>query len=243
LQHRQEEPVEVRILRSKAEALADGIRNFIAVQTFAWGSGNRPASAEAAYQIRVIHGYQRFREYPGGVKESDNPPLPLFLNDAISTGGEWAELPEMVGTALKLIVQYIGEVNVGGRPIRVFQYRADPEDRICRFNSIKDFGLFSVSKIKAVGCYGEVWTDSNTNILRISEHYELPGVWKNYESAVTYGWLHKRGDIPRLVPVTISAQAEHRNKVYWCRGGFVNYQVFTSGVKMLAKSAGEISAN
>src|SRR5438132_1187959 len=38
LQHRPEEPYEVSVLRKKAQLLADSMRNFIAVQSFAWGS-------------------------------------------------------------------------------------------------------------------------------------------------------------------------------------------------------------
>jgi hypothetical protein len=30
-------------------------------------------------------------------------------------------------------------------------------------------------------------------------------------------------------------QAERGKRVYWCRGQFVNYQVFSSQVKMAAK--------
>src|SRR5208283_2307719 len=64
LQRRPEEPVQLKVLRSKAQLLADSMRNFIAVQTFAWGSGDKAPAAEAAYEVVVLDGYQRFREYP-----------------------------------------------------------------------------------------------------------------------------------------------------------------------------------
>src|SRR6266478_2835166 len=43
LQHRPDEPTAVKVLREKAQLLADSMRNFIAVQTFAWGSGDKKA--------------------------------------------------------------------------------------------------------------------------------------------------------------------------------------------------------
>src|SRR5260370_39674417 len=66
LQHRPEEPPEVKVLRSKAQLLADGMRNFIAVQSYAWGSGDREPPARAEYAVRVIDGVQRFRASPDG---------------------------------------------------------------------------------------------------------------------------------------------------------------------------------
>jgi hypothetical protein len=38
LQHRPDEPAEVKTLQKKTQFLADSMRNFVAVQTFAWGS-------------------------------------------------------------------------------------------------------------------------------------------------------------------------------------------------------------
>ena len=40
---------DVKLLRSKAQLLADSMRNFIAVQTFEWGTKSNPAAATAAY--------------------------------------------------------------------------------------------------------------------------------------------------------------------------------------------------
>jgi hypothetical protein len=233
LQHRSEEPAEVKALRSKAQLLADSIRNFIAVQTFAWGSGDKAPVAESAYEVRVLDGNQRFRKYPDGKKELKDLPLPP-LNNAIGTGGEWSELPRMVGTELRLRIQQAPEVVVNRRRIKVFQYRADAEDGVCSFRSIFDFELFTIHKDVTVACYGEVWTDEEANILRMSEHLENSGWWKHYQAVVTYGWLQRREETPRLIPLTISVQAERGKRVYWCRGRFVDYQVFSSRVKMAA---------
>jgi hypothetical protein len=233
LQHRPEEPPEVKLLRSKAQLLADSMRNFIAVQGFAWGSGDKEPSAEASYEVRVIDGVQRFRAYPDGKKELQNVPFPR-LNDSIRPGGEWSELPGMVGTELRLRIHQAADVVVNDRRMKIFQYWANIEDGVCKFESISDFVFYEVSKVDIVACYGEVWTDEDTNIRRISEHYELPGKWKHYQGVVTYGWLQQKDETPRLIPLTIYTQAEHR-KAYWCRGQFTDYQVFDSRVRIIPK--------
>jgi hypothetical protein len=233
LQYRLEEPADVRMLRSKAQLLADSMRDFIAVQTFAWGSGNKEPVAKAAYEVRVLDGQQKFREYPDGKKELQDAPFPN-LPTAINTGGEWSELPWMVGTELRLKIHQAADLIVNEQRVKVFQYQADPEDAVCRFKSILDFGFFAWNKIDTVGCYGEVWTDQDFNILRISENMELLGRWKNRRAVVTYDWLRRPDEVPRLIPLTIAAQAEFNKKVYWCRGRFMNYQVFSSRVKMEA---------
>jgi hypothetical protein len=87
-------PVDVKALRSRVQLLADNMRNFIAVQTFAWGSGDRAPAAMSAYEVRAPDGYQRFGKYPNGKKELQDVPLPP-MNPVMSTGGEWAELPGM----------------------------------------------------------------------------------------------------------------------------------------------------
>jgi Trypsin-like peptidase domain len=233
LERRPEEPAEVTVLRSKAQFLADSMRNFIAVQTFAWGSGDKAPTAESAYEVQVLDGHQRFREYPDGKKELRDVPFPA-LNTVMVPGGEWSELPEMVGTELRLKIHQAADVLVNGQRIKVFQYWAGTEDGVCRWKSNLDLGFFAISKTATVACYGEVWTDEDTNILRISEQYELPGKWKDYRAVVTYGWLRRSAEAPRLIPRTISSQAQYNKKIYWCRGQFTNYQVFSSRVKMAA---------
>jgi hypothetical protein len=51
---------------------------------------------------------------------------------------------------------------------------------------------------------------------------------------MTHGWLPHRGDPPHLIPVSISTQAQYNGKIHWCRSGFINYQVFSSRVKMMS---------
>lgn len=47
LQRRLDEPSEIQALRKKAQQQADSMRNLVAVQSFAWGSGNKAPSAFA----------------------------------------------------------------------------------------------------------------------------------------------------------------------------------------------------
>jgi hypothetical protein len=207
------------------------MRNFIAVQTFAWGSGDKAPTAMSAYEVRVWDGYQRFREYPEGKKELKEVPFPAPLNNAIGTGDVWSLLPELVGTELHLKIREAPDAVVNGQRIKVFQYSAGPEDGVCRFKTILDFGFFVINRIAAVACYGEVWTDDEMNILRMSEHDELLGKWQRFQAVMTYGWLRRKDEAARLIPLTIAVQAEYKKRVYWCRGQFMNYRVFSSQVK------------
>jgi hypothetical protein len=90
------------------------------------------------------------------------------LNTGVVLGGEWSELPGMVGTELRWKIHQAADVLVNERRMKVFQYWAGPEDGICRWKSNFDFDFSVVNKIVTVACYGEVWTDENANILRMS---------------------------------------------------------------------------
>lgn len=238
LQHRPEESAEVKTLRAKAQLLADSMRNFIAVQTFAWGSGNRAPDASSAYEVRVVDGRQRFRKYPDGEKELEQVPLP-HLSGWVLPSDEWSKLPEMVGTELRLKVQQAPGAVVNGRRTKIFQFYAGVEDNLCPFEPVEDFGFFTISKNVPVACFGEVWTDEDTNIIRMSEHLELSAKlkdyrgWEDFQVILTYGQFKQADEPPRLTPVTIYTQARNNKKVYWCRGQFTNYRVFRSSVRLL----------
>jgi len=232
LEHRAEEPPEVKLLRSKAQALADSMRDFIAVQTYVWGDGDEEPKADAAYEVRVLDSVQWYRPYPDGKKEIDSVPFP-YSHGVIVPGDDWSELPKMVGTRLRLKIREAPDVVLNERRIKVFQFSADIEDGVCVFSVITDFVIFKDNKKYTVNCHGEVWTDENTNLLRISEYFELP--WKSsaYRSVSTYGWL-ERTDEPRLIPLTISAWLEEGRKTHWCRGQFMNYRVFSAQARIIA---------
>lgn len=234
LQRRSQEPEEIRRLRNKAQALKDSMRNYIAVQTYVWGAGsanNRP-SAAAAYEVRVVEGSQTWREYPDGKKERSVPPIPN-IPAGISPGDDWSTLPDLVGTKLGFRIHQAPDVVVHNRRLKVFQYEASAEDSACAVTSVYDFELFSISKTRAFPSYGEVWTDEDTNILRISEHCVRSGNWGLLHEVVTYGWLRLKDNSQHLVPIAIAAQTDYKKKVYWCRGQFVNYREFVSRTRLV----------
>jgi len=89
LQHRPVESPDITLLREKAQRLADNMRNFIAVQSYAWGSGDKEPQAHAEYEVKVIDGGQTFRDYPDGKKEYHEVALPK-LNWSATGADQWA---------------------------------------------------------------------------------------------------------------------------------------------------------
>jgi hypothetical protein len=233
LEHRPVEPPEVQALRAKATVLADTMRNFLATQSFEWGKGDRDSTPQAItkLEVQVIHGYQRWREPPDGKKELDEVPFPAPLNNAIATGGEWSEMPNLVGNNLKLRINHAPDITVNDETFQVFQWSGEVEDGICKLKSIMDLGLMSYSKIHTLDCYGEVWTDKDLNIVRASENYKLIGRWKKYRGVVTFGTA-VIGEQEFRIPLTISTQAEYAGKLYWCQGIFSDYRRFGSTIKI-----------
>jgi Trypsin-like peptidase domain len=239
LQHRVEEPSEVKVLRQKAQFLTDSIRNFIAVETFAWGTGNKEPEVEAAYEVRVIDGYQRFREYPDGKKESKEPPWPP-ISEWINPLDEWSQLPEMIGTELRLKIHQSPDVFVSGQRLKVFQYYAGIEDNVCGFRAFVDYVFFTTSSTVGLACYGEVWTDEHINILRISEQLDFSQKlsaykgWQSRTAVLTYGWLKLADQNSWLVPLTTYVKGQNGKHIHWCRGHFMDYQVFGVQAKLVA---------
>jgi hypothetical protein len=240
LERRPAEPYEVTVLREKAQRLANNMANFIAVQSFAWGKGNGEPNAEAEYEVRIIDGNQRFRSYPEGKKELKEPSFPP-LNGWAMTSSEWSYLPTLVGTGYRLKVQQAADSIVNGRRMKVFQYRASVEDESCSFRPLTDYGLFYAGRPVTVGCYGEVWTDENTNIIRIPEHLDLSDKLKEYKGwdelqiVVTFGLIKIADEPSRPAPLTIFLQARHGKKIYWCRGNFTDYRLFATRAEIVAK--------
>jgi hypothetical protein len=222
---------EVTALRKKSQALSDSMRNFIAMQSVEWGKGDRNSTPQAIanFEVQVIDGQQRFREYPDGTKEMQEVPFPAPLNTAIGTGGQWAEMPNLVGNNLKLRINHVPDITINGETFQVFQWVGQIEDGICKFKTNVDLVFASWSKVNILDCYGEVWTDKDLNLVRASENYKLLGSWKNYHGVVTFGMVTIGGRKVR-VPLTIATQAELGGKFYWCQGIFSDYHEFASTV-------------
>jgi hypothetical protein len=233
LQHRLEESPEIKALRTKAQALADGMRNYVAVQSLEWGSGNNEPSAISAYEVEVLNAEEQYREYPDGKKIVRALPMPA-LNTALTPGREWSWMPSIVGTQLGLKIQQAPDSVIGHQHIKVFQYSAGVEDSTCLWKFMTDYVFFYTAKTKAHACYGEVWTDENLDILRISEHDVMTGKWTDFDGVVTYGLLHQANESPRVIPVTFSTQARYNKKMYYCRGEFTNYRTFKAETRLIS---------
>jgi hypothetical protein len=229
LSERPHEPHEVLMLRLTAQRLADSMRNFTATETFAWGHDNREPEEADAYETLIADGWQVWR-HPGDMKFYDDVPFPP-LNASIVPGGEWSQLPQMVGTELNLKIHQAPDAVVGGRTIHVFQYAGSVEDRVCPLRAVTNFSFFRRSTTKFYDCHGEVWVDESGIILRISQALDLSGPWYHWWGVVTYGWLEKDG-ARYLVPVTITTQAEHK-KTYWCQGLFTDYEMFSVKARLV----------
>ena len=134
LSRRLVEPPEILRLRRAAQHLAESMKNFTATETFAWGRDNREPEAVDAYDTLIVDGQQRWRR-PGTNKFYDSAPFPN-LHASIVPGEQWSEFPKMVGTDYNLKIRQAPDALVGGQTVRVFQYAANVEDRICSFESV-----------------------------------------------------------------------------------------------------------
>ena len=229
LQSRKEESPEIQSLRSRAQELADGMRNFVAVQTLSQGGGNT-AALWSQYEITVVNGNETLRDDdPSGTQKPADAPLPPV---GLVFGHEWADLPNTIGTKLNLKIWQAQDKTVNGHQVKVFLYRAESEDHVCRDTSTMNYGLFRTVWSGAVACSGEVWTDDDMNILRISQDLFPPPSktkWTNLHTVVAYGWLKEPEEQPKLVPARESFQGELDRRIYWSNATFANYREF--GVK------------
>lgn len=195
---RDKETIEVQTLRRKAQMMVEQMANFVALQTLTLSD-----NAVWQHQVRVVDGQQTFTRADG--TELKELPLPHL---GIVPGSEWRDLPQMVGSNLRLPLRYLGERTENRQTVKVFEYTATQEDRVCWIR-VKRGWLMRVWK-GAVPCRGEVWTDSDFNILRITQEMTLPreSTLERTKIIVLYGWLRHESLTERLVPVAIQLRAE-----------------------------------
>jgi len=232
LERRSVEPSAIEKLRQEAQSLAEGMRDFIAVQTFEWGKGDhRPASTDA-YEVQVRDGVQKFREYPDGKKWSASNPWPTAGMAAISPGDVWSTLPLFIGTHVGVKIREADGAEVDVQRLRVFQYAGSDEDNPCVVSDVFDLPFLPIEIRHTYTAYGEVWTDSSLSILRMSLHCEKHGQ-QEWEDVMTFGWFSRPGLERRLVPVKVVSWSRDRNKGRWCRSQFVDYHEFFSRARIL----------
>jgi len=193
-----QESTDVRELRRRAQGMIEQMANFKALQTLRLNTEGK-SELTWLHELYVDSGDLQFRTLDGG-QPLQAVPFP-HRRRAVVPGGEWRELPQMVASQFKLRVQEIGDKDVGGRRLRVFGYQASIEDQVCEVR-FRNSGVFwSRERRFPVACRGEVWTDGELNVLRISQELELTAgnvPMQLLQLAVLYGWLG-----PDLVPVAM----------------------------------------
>ncbi len=227
LREREEEKPETQALRQKAQALIGGMTNLIAVQTVT--QANRSVQQHV---VRVIDGQQVFVLPDGRQVNSMPDPKGAF----VVPGSEWRDLPQTVGTNYRLPLRYLEERSEGGHRIKIFYFEATLEDKICGLR-VKNFWKTWTG---AAPCHGEVWTDADLNILRISEQMDLPPKSGLQSCTITilYGWLRHGGLTDRLVPASMRMATTKANTIAAESSTiFSEYHQFHATTRMMATSA------
>jgi hypothetical protein len=231
LQHRVPEPADVVALRDKATGMVNNSYTLISVQSYEWGKGSAITDPQAIayYEVRMIDGYQHFREYPDGTKEMDDIHWPP-MNHSVMPGDAWDRAPKMVANDYKLKIHRADDIVEKGQTLRVFQYIGKKEDNVCVFDDAEDLGFYVHHHIEAYDCFGEVWTDQDNNFVRISENYKMHD--NVYRQIVTFEWVDIDG-VRSEVPATIHSSVREGEKDLWCRGLFTNYQQFRTKARLV----------
>jgi len=235
LEHRPVEPPDVQLLRLKAQDVVNTMRFLISVESFEWGKNSATSDPKAIgyYQVRTFDGYQHFREYPDGKKEMGDVPFPPAVNGAVEPGDAWSYAPKLVAKQYDLRIRRDPDIAWKGKSLRVFQYVGRKEEKVCVFDDELNFGIFVHHDVEAYDCWGEVWTDQDENLIRISENYHLANSRSELRIIVTFGWTDIAGEKLR-VPMTLWMQVVYKSHADWCRGQFTNYQQARSTVRLLA---------
>lgn len=236
LESRPAESPDVQLLRANAQDVVDSMRFVIAVESYDWGKGSPVSDPQAIgyYEVKTFDGYQHFREYPDGKKEMREVPWPPLM-EVIAPGAAWSDTAKLIAKESNLQVRRVPDIVWKGQRLRVFQYHGAKEDKVCVFDDQLDLGFMIHHHIESYDCSGEVWTDQDENLLRVSEEYYMPNSWKKMRSIVTFGWTNIDGK-RLLVPVTSSMETVNGTHIYWCRGQFTDYRQFRSSVRLVASS-------
>ncbi len=227
LRRRTEEPPEIQMLRRNAQEMAEKINDFTAIEKQRSGGGKSPEVTKV-YKVRMVFGQQTFTDLATG---KEVPQLPCPKGNGVAVGGEWSELPTMVGRNLKLKIQQVDDRNLAGwGKVKVFRYEAPMEDEVARLIFCVDYILFHTETNIAVATRGEVWTNENLEILRITQELLVPQSthWQRLRSSILYGWLESPTGERRLVPTNTLLEGEHTDdrQTYWTIGTFSDYHQF-----------------
>lgn len=216
LHHRPQESEEIQALRRKANDLLDGLKTYISIETTKVG-GDKVEEQVFQHEIRIVEGEQIFKQISDG-KETHRLPVPK-ASLWTTFGNEWSDMPENVGTNLGLRIESMGHRALGDQTVKVFQFEAKEEDKACSWTFIESNGLWTKKHFYNLPCSGEIWTDEQLNILRISSHMRPPASteWGSINTVMLYGRLTEPGEQPRLVPISIFQstrdESGHENRI------------------------------
>ncbi len=220
----------VQAIRMNADRMVESINDLIAVGTQRSFGGNAP-EVTAQYQLRMVAGSQTFTMDGKEMQE-----LPCPKGNAYDIGSDWSEFPNMLRNKLKLRIQQVDDLYLEGwGRAKVFRYEASAEDKVEQIKYCTNYGLgFHTEKIISVPVRGEVWTDDDMNILRVTQELLAPPSmgWVNLHDTVLYGWLESPNGDRRLVPTNIISRGEltddHKEYSTLCR--ITDYHRFSVSV-------------
>jgi hypothetical protein len=116
----------------------------------------------------------------------------------------------------------VGRRVVEGHGLRVFRYQAAAEDGVCFIRYRQRNVLSSHDYRFQVGCRGEVWTDLDLNIVRVTQELEIPRgktAMRLLQLSVLYGWFDRK-----LVPVDLLVRATIAGQLCTAQAHFSNYR-------------------
>lgn len=205
---------EVEALRSRVEAMAGSMKNFVAVQTLTMQGGKKIREDE----IQVVDGRERFRSTKNEVTDQ----IPLPSHAGVVPGQEWYGLLVSLLDA-KLHIRYAGRTTAGEGPVERFEYSANADEGLChpRVYAADDDRFWDGS----VACFGEVLASlSDFRVLRVTLVMPMPPAsgFQNIRLAVVYGQLPMG-----TVPAQEFLEARLRSgRLLHSEANFVNYRLF-----------------
>lgn len=205
---------EVEALRSRVEAMAGSMKNFVALQSLTM----QEKKIIWEHEIQVVGGQQRFRSPNGEVTDQ----IPLPSHPGVVPGQEWYGLLVSLMDA-KLHIRYAGRTTLGDRPVERFEFSATADENLChpRVYAANDDRFWDGS----VSCFGEVLASlSDFRLLRVTLEMPMPPAsgFEHIRLTVVYGQL-PMGTVPahELLEARLgSGQLLHSE------ANFVNYRLF-----------------
>jgi hypothetical protein len=205
---------EVEALRSRVEAMAGAMKNFVALQSLTMQGGKKIWE----HDIQVVGGRERFRSPQGEVTDQ----MPLPSRRGVVPGQEWYGLLVSLMDA-KLHIRYAGRTTLGDRPVERFEYSANADESLCH-PRVYASGIAQLWDGNA-SCFGEVLASiSDFRVLRVTLEMRMPPASGLLNTRLTMVY----GQLPiGTVPAQEFLQATLRSgQLLYSEANFVNYRLF-----------------